>query len=87
MGDMFEELVTLIEGKSVQFLRFRHHIKDVDVGFVFALCNQLYRLHFAHQFLAQMLEAKVSWLLCIGRLVSKTDNVMHLLHMLGKTSK
>ena len=23
-------------------------------------CNQLYRLRFAHQFLAQMLEAKVS---------------------------
>ena len=51
------------------------------------VCNQLYRLRFAHQFWAQMLEAKVSWLLCIGRLVSKTDNVMHLLHMLGKTSK
>ena len=30
-----------------------------------------------HQFLVQMLKAKVSWLLCIGRLVSKTDNVMH----------
>ena len=30
-----------------------------------------------HQFLAQMLKAKVSWLLCIGRLVFKTDNVMH----------
>ena len=25
-----------------------------------APCNQLYRLRFAHQFLAQMLEAKVS---------------------------
>ena len=24
------------------------------------ICNQLYRLRFAHQFLAQMLEAKVS---------------------------
>ena len=30
-----------------------------------------------HQFLVQMPKAKVSWLLCIGRLVSKTDNVMH----------
>ena len=30
-----------------------------------------------HQFLAQMPKAKVSWLLCIGRLVSKTDNVIH----------
>ena len=30
-----------------------------------------------HQFLVQMLKAKVSWLLCIERLVSKTDNVIH----------
>ena len=30
-----------------------------------------------HQFLAQMLEAKVSWLHSPGRLVSKIDNVMH----------
>ena len=30
-----------------------------------------------HQFLVQMPKAKVSWLLCIGRLVSKTDNVIH----------
>ena len=31
----------------------------------------------AHQFWAEMSKTKVSWLLCIGRLVSKTDNVMH----------
>ena len=30
-----------------------------------------------HQFLVEMLEVKVSWLLCLGRLVSKIDNVMH----------
>ena len=30
-----------------------------------------------HQFKAEMSKAEVSWLLCIGRLVSKTDNVMH----------
>ena len=30
-----------------------------------------------HQFLVEMLEAKVSWLLCIGRLVSKHRKVMH----------
>ena len=32
-------------------------------------------------------EAKVSWFLCLGRLVSKIDNAMHLLHLIGKTSK
>ena len=34
-----------------------------------------------HQFLVQMPKAKVSWLLCIGRLVSKTDNVIHFAHL------
>ena len=51
------------------------------------ICNQLYRLRFAHQFQAEMPEAKVSWLLCLGSLVSKIDNAMHLLHLLGKISK
>ena len=30
-----------------------------------------------HQILVQMLKAKVLWLFCISRLVSKTDNVIH----------
>ena len=34
-----------------------------------------------HQFEAEMSKAKVSWLLCIGRLVSKTENVMHFAHL------
>ena len=34
-----------------------------------------------HQFLVQVPKAKVSWLLCIGRLVSKTDNVIHFAHL------
>ena len=39
-----------------------------------------------HQFLAQMPKAKVSWLLCIGRLVSKTGNVMHFAHLVKQAS-
>ena len=33
-----------------------------------------------------MSEAKVSWLLCIGILVSKTDNVMHFAHLVKQVS-
>ena len=33
-----------------------------------------------------MLEAKVSWLLCIGRLVSKTENVMHFAQLVKQPS-
>ena len=33
-----------------------------------------------------MSKAKVSWLLCIGRLVSKTDNVMHFAHSVKQAS-
>ena len=33
-----------------------------------------------------MSKAKVSWLLCIGRLVSKTDNVMHFAHLVEQAS-
>ena len=39
-----------------------------------------------HQFLVQMPKAKVSWLLCIGRLVSKTDNVMHFARLVEQAS-
>ena len=39
-----------------------------------------------HQFLVPMPKAKVSWLLCIGRLVSKTDNVMHFAHLVEQAS-
>ena len=28
-----------------------------------------------------MSKARVFWLLCIGRLVSKTDNILHLAHL------
>ena len=33
-----------------------------------------------------MPKAKVSWLLCIGRLVSKIDNVMHFAHLVEQAS-
>ena len=33
-----------------------------------------------------MPNAKVSWLLCIGRLVSKTDNVMHFARLVEQAS-
>ena len=33
-----------------------------------------------------MSEAKVSWLLCIGKLVSKADNVMHFAHFVNQVS-
>ena len=33
-----------------------------------------------------MFEAKVSWLLYIGTLVSKTDNVMHFAHLVKHVS-
>ena len=33
-----------------------------------------------------MCKAKVSWVLCIGRLVSKTDNVMHFAHLVKQAS-
>ena len=33
-----------------------------------------------------MPKAKVSWLLCIGRLVSKTDNVMHFARLVEQAS-
>ena len=33
-----------------------------------------------------MSKAKVSWLLCIGRLVSKTDNVMHFARLVRQAS-
>ena len=50
MGDMSKELVTLSEGESEQFLRFRHchYIKDVDVGFAFVLhqCEQRQKNYF-----------------------------------------
>ena len=36
--------------------------------------------------LAEMLEAKVSWLLCFGRLVSKIDNVMHFARLVKQAS-
>ena len=39
-----------------------------------------------HQFLVQMPKAKVSWLLCIGRLVPKTDNVMHFARLVEQAS-
>ena len=39
-----------------------------------------------HQFSVQMLKAKVSWLLCIGRLVSKTDNVMYFAKLVKQVS-
>ena len=34
----------------------------------------------------EMSKAKVSWLLCIGRLVSKTDNVMHFASLVKQAS-
>ena len=37
-------------------------------------------------FLAEMLEAKVSWLLCLGRLVSKIDNVRHFARLVNLAS-
>ena len=37
-----------------------------------------------HQLLVQMPKDKVSWLLCIGRLVSNTDNVKHFAHLVKK---
>ena len=33
-----------------------------------------------------MSEAKVSWLLCIGKLVSNADNVMHFAHLVKQVS-
>ena len=33
-----------------------------------------------------MFEAKVWWILCIGRLVSKTDNVIHFAHLVKQVS-
>ena len=33
-----------------------------------------------------MSKAKVSWLLCIGRLVSKTDSVMHFARLVEQAS-
>ena len=33
-----------------------------------------------------MSKAKVSWLLCIGRLVSKTDNVIHFARLVKQAS-
>ena len=42
------------------------------------MCNSLYSYTPRHQFLAEMPEAKVSCLFCIGRLVSKTENAMRL---------
>ena len=33
-----------------------------------------------------MSEAKVSWLLCIGILVSETDNVIHFAHLVKQAS-
>ena len=33
-----------------------------------------------------MSKTKVSWLLCIGRLVSKTDNVMHFARLVKQAS-
>ena len=33
-----------------------------------------------------MSKAKVSWLLCIGRLVSKIDNVMHFVRLVKQAS-
>ena len=33
-----------------------------------------------------MSEAKVSWLRCIGKLVSKADNAMHFAHLLKQVS-
>ena len=47
-------------------------------GFMWPLwVRPLKRSTCRHQFLVQMPKAKVSWLLCIVRLVSKTDNAMH----------
>ena len=45
-----------------------------------------YGYHPWHQFSAVMPGAKMSWLLSIGRLVSKTDNVMHLAHLVKQVS-
>ena len=36
--------------------------------------------------MAEMLEAKVSWLLYLGRLVSKIDNVMHFARLVKQAS-
>ena len=33
-----------------------------------------------------MYEAKVSWLLCVGKLVSKADNIMHFAHLVKQVS-
>ena len=33
-----------------------------------------------------MPEAKVPWLLCIGILVSETDNIMHFAHLVKQVS-
>ena len=33
-----------------------------------------------------MSETKEPWLLCIGRLISKPDNVMHLAHLVKQVS-
>ena len=33
-----------------------------------------------------MFEAKVWWILCIGLLVSKTDNVIHFAHLVKQVS-
>ena len=37
--------------------------------------------------LTEMPEAKVSWTVYLGRLVSKIDNIMHLLHLIDKIGK
>ena len=58
---------------SFYFFNFVYPTVTAEVSSLTRLTNDASR----HQFLAQMPKAKVSWLLCIGRLVSKTDNVMH----------
>ena len=39
-----------------------------------------------HQYLAEMPEAKLIRLLCLSTLVSKTENVMHLTHLVKQAS-
>ena len=48
-------------------------------------CN-LWLCFAMHTSFRQMSKAEVSWLLCIGRMVSKTDNVMHFAHLVKQAS-
>ena len=72
------------------YLSFRHFCLKLVSWMVTIslpnLCQIFHKTLIETPVLGKNVEAKVSWFLCIGTLVSKRDNVMHFAHLVKQVS-